>query len=130
MLLTNPFTGMVVNDNPKGCNQWTGPNCSEVEGMADQDFADTFGIHATEDPDKFEPADRLLEVTKPGKPRFFKHNKAVIVRDRRGRKILGDHYVAAVGGRHAEVISRDQELVSAMEQGKDAVVRLLRSRGL
>lgn len=27
MILVNPFTGMVINANQKGCNQWTGPKC-------------------------------------------------------------------------------------------------------
>lgn len=29
MLLVNPFTGMILNANPKGCNQWSGPICRE-----------------------------------------------------------------------------------------------------
>jgi hypothetical protein len=28
MILVNPFTGMVLNANPEGCNQHTGPECS------------------------------------------------------------------------------------------------------
>lgn len=28
MLLANPFTGVVINANPEGCNQYTGSGCS------------------------------------------------------------------------------------------------------
>ena len=28
-MLVNPFTGQVLNANPKGCNQHSGPECSE-----------------------------------------------------------------------------------------------------
>jgi hypothetical protein len=30
MILANPFTGMVINANPEGCNQHTGPDCEGV----------------------------------------------------------------------------------------------------
>lgn len=30
MLLANPFTGVTLNDNPQGCNQWSGKNCHKV----------------------------------------------------------------------------------------------------
>jgi len=29
MIFVNPFTGMTINANPKGCNQWSGPECAE-----------------------------------------------------------------------------------------------------
>jgi len=28
MIRVNPFTGMLINENPEGCNQHTGPDCS------------------------------------------------------------------------------------------------------
>lgn len=28
MLFVNPFTGMTINANPKGCNQYSGPECA------------------------------------------------------------------------------------------------------
>jgi hypothetical protein len=32
MLLANPFTGQVLNANPRGCNQYSGPECTGYHG--------------------------------------------------------------------------------------------------
>jgi hypothetical protein len=131
MIITNPFTGMTLNadhvPNPEGCNQHTGPNCKGPSEMSKEEFSETFGIHSTDDPESFSPEDRLLEVTRPGKKRFF-NSPIVVVRDKRGRAISGESFAAALDGPNAEVVTRDQEEAEDYERGYEAVIERLRKK--
>jgi hypothetical protein len=103
----------------------------EAAEVTREEFQRSFGIHATHDASTFSPRDKgMLEVTVPGKRRFFKDQQAVVVRRKDGGPVaeFGEPYNAAIESNKVVVVSRDQAEVSLYEQGYDAVVAAHRTK--